>query len=138
MQVNSVKPAGPDGENCPHMGGRPCNEVCHTCTMWMPIREHGIDGKTITEGFECAHKITAFGTLKVAREVRQNCATTDKVKNNVDRLRETMGTENLKISALLKPVFEVLAAKGVEQQVLENQLQRHPKLIGGTNDGHET
>lgn len=123
MHVHNKKPPGPEDETCPQWR-KSMSEVCQTCRWWMEIRQHGEDGKTVATGYECAMVVAAMGTLKTAREVRQNCATTDKVKNNIHALRETFGTENLKISALLKPVFEVLTGKGFEQVAIENQQRK--------------
>lgn len=104
------KPNGPKGEICPQFR-RDCSKVCRSCNWWMPVREYSLDGKTFTEGFECAMRVAAFGTLKTATEVRQSCVTMDKMKNNVDKFHDGMAKANMRVINELAPLLRAMTTE---------------------------
>jgi len=118
-----VKPDGPSDMFCPQWQ-KPMSEVCRTCGWWTELEHRDEEGQHAGFSYECAMNITAFGTMKTAKEVRCNTASTDKTANAVHRMHNNMAETNMKLIEGLKPALQVMArapALSKPQRYIENE-----------------
>lgn len=119
---NEIKPDGPKGTMCPKWR-RDCSKVCKTCMWWIRVTTTSEDGQSKVVGYQCSQNVTAAGVWRVAHEQRVQIKGQDKIANGITLMREVIGSENLKISELLKPIFRMLGGGAGAQIALEHKRQ---------------